>query len=136
MPSIVCTLHTLACQLLQCWCDHICCLLRYRAAALLDAWLHTSVVRPVILPHIAALAVLWCSAHEYTQSNAKWAVTVDPNNKKLQQRKELIDSLRSKVGLGSHQPAEPDRLGGAVAACPHVPLHCASGRKGEDTLQR
>ena len=45
--------------------------------------------------------MLWCSAHEYTQSNAKWAVTVDPNNEKLQQRKQQIDSLRSKVGLGS-----------------------------------
>eukprot|EP00891_Asterochloris_glomerata_P004686 jgi/Astpho2/4686/Aster-00247 len=40
-------------------------------------------------------AKVFC-AHEYTQSNAKWAVTVDPNNKKLQQRKEQIDGLRSK----------------------------------------
>lgn len=77
--------------------------------------------------------MLWCSAHEYTQSNAKWAVTVDPNNKKLQQRKEQIDGLRSKVGLRSNQLTQLDGLGCAAAACPHVTLRCASGQKGEDT---
>ena len=90
---------------------------------------------PVIPPQVRAPAVLWCSAHEYTQSNAKWAVTVDPNNKKLQQRKEQIDSLRSKVGLRSGQLAQLDGLGCAAAACPHMSLHWASGQ-GEDTLLR
>ena len=80
--------------------------------------------------------MLRCSAHEYTQSNAKWAVAVDPNNKKLQQRKEQIDSLRSKVGLRSDQLAPVDGLGCAAAACPHMSLHRANGQKGEVSLQR
>ena len=79
--------------------------------------------------------MLRCSAHEYTQSNAKWAVTVDPDNKKLQQRKEQIDKSRSKVGLRSNQLAQLAGLGCAAAACPHMSLDCASGQRGEDTLQ-
>lgn len=35
-------------------------------------------------------------AHEYTQSNAKFAVTVDPDNTKLAERKQAIDSARAK----------------------------------------
>ena len=80
--------------------------------------------------------MLWCSAHEYTQSNARWAVTVDPTNKKLQQRKAQIDSSRSKVGLISTQPARRDRQGCAAAACPHLSPHCANGQTGEDAQQR
>lgn len=33
-------------------------------------------------------------AHEYTQANARWAVTVDPENATLQERKQKIDSMR------------------------------------------
>lgn len=36
-------------------------------------------------------------AHEYTQSNAKFALSVDPDNRQLQQRKQEIDELRSKA---------------------------------------
>jgi len=36
-------------------------------------------------------------AHEYTQSNAKFAVTVDPENAELTKRKEDIDAARAKV---------------------------------------
>jgi hydroxyacylglutathione hydrolase len=36
-------------------------------------------------------------AHEYTQSNARFAVTVDPNNEALTKRKADIDSLRQQV---------------------------------------
>ncbi len=36
-------------------------------------------------------------AHEYTQSNARFAVTVDPGNKALQQRKTDIDKARDQV---------------------------------------
>lgn len=41
--------------------------------------------------------LVYC-AHEYTQSNARFAVTVDPNNAALQQRKQAIDEARKKVG--------------------------------------
>ena len=37
-------------------------------------------------------------AHEYTQSNAKFALSVDPDNQALQKRASLINDLRSKVG--------------------------------------
>ncbi len=36
-----------------------------------------------------------CSGHEYTQSNAKFAITVDPDNAALQQRTQDIDSARA-----------------------------------------
>ena len=36
-------------------------------------------------------------AHEYTQSNAKFALSVDPDNKALQQRAALINDLRKQV---------------------------------------
>lgn len=36
-------------------------------------------------------------AHEYTQSNARFAVHVDPDNKALQARKQQIDDARSRV---------------------------------------
>ena len=38
-------------------------------------------------------------AHEYTQSNAKFALSVDPDNQALQKRATLINDLRKKVGL-------------------------------------
>lgn len=38
-------------------------------------------------------------AHEYTQSNAKFAVSVDPDNQALQKRAALINDLRNKVRL-------------------------------------
>lgn len=36
-------------------------------------------------------------AHEYTQSNARFAVAVDPNNEALQKRKQDIDAARDQV---------------------------------------
>ncbi|GMH38174.1 hypothetical protein BSKO_06058 [Bryopsis sp. KO-2023] len=36
------------------------------------------------------------SAHEYTQSNAKFALTVDPQNPKLIARKKQVDDMRAK----------------------------------------
>lgn len=38
-------------------------------------------------------------AHEYTQSNAKFALSIDPDNQALQKRAALINDLRSKVRL-------------------------------------
>jgi len=34
-------------------------------------------------------------AHEYTQANTKWAITVNPGNQDLQARKKQVDQLRS-----------------------------------------
>lgn len=39
--------------------------------------------------------MVYC-AHEYTQSNARFAVTVDPNNQALAARKQAIDEARQK----------------------------------------
>jgi hydroxyacylglutathione hydrolase len=49
------------------------------------------------LQKIAALpdgATLYC-AHEYTQSNARFAIHIDPMNRKLQARVAEVDRLRS-----------------------------------------
>lgn len=40
--------------------------------------------------------LVYC-AHEYTQSNARFAVHIDPNNATLAKRKQAIDDARSKV---------------------------------------
>lgn len=48
-----------------------------------------------LLP-LPADTLVYC-AHEYTQSNARFAVSVDPNNTALQERKKRIDDARSKV---------------------------------------
>lgn len=37
-------------------------------------------------------------AHEYTQSNAKFALSVDPDNQALQKRAALVNDLRKQVG--------------------------------------
>jgi hydroxyacylglutathione hydrolase len=44
--------------------------------------------------------------HEYTQSNAKFALTIEPGNEALQQRAQEIDCLRAK-GL----PTLPTTIG-------------------------
>eukprot|EP00878_Enallax_costatus_P013063 GHUV01013651.1.p1 GENE.GHUV01013651.1~~GHUV01013651.1.p1 ORF type:complete len:334 (+),score=59.86 GHUV01013651.1:37-1038(+) len=54
-------------------------------------------------------------AHEYTQSNAKFAVTVDPNNTALQERKERIDDARSRG-----EPTVPSLLGEEFATNPFL----------------
>lgn len=45
-------------------------------------------------------------AHEYTQSNARFAVSIDPDNEALMKRKEEIDALRAQ-----HTPTIPSVLG-------------------------
>jgi hydroxyacylglutathione hydrolase len=54
-------------------------------------------------------------AHEYTQSNAQWAVTVDPKNAALQERKQKIDSMRIQ-GV----PTVPSTLGEEMATNPFL----------------
>ena len=53
-----------------------------------------SLSKLVVLPRDTAVY----SAHEYTQSNAKFAVTMEGSNELLQERKNAIDEARSKVG--------------------------------------
>lgn len=36
-------------------------------------------------------------AHEYTQSNAKWAITAEPDNSALAERKSRVDEMRSQA---------------------------------------
>ncbi|WP_170763737.1 hydroxyacylglutathione hydrolase [Ruegeria lacuscaerulensis] len=59
------------------------------------------------LSKLAALPdeTIVCSGHEYTQSNAKFAVTVDPNNAALQQRAADIDRARA-----AGEPTVPSTL--------------------------
>ena len=69
------------------------------------------------LSKLAALPddTLVCSGHEYTQSNAKFAVTVDPNNAALQQRVVDIDRARA-AGL----PTVPSTMGLEKATNPFL----------------
>jgi len=69
------------------------------------------------LQKIAALpddATLYC-AHEYTQSNARFAITIDPTNRALQARVAEIDQLRAKG-----QPTVPMRLSQEKATNPFL----------------
>jgi hydroxyacylglutathione hydrolase len=49
--------------------------------------------------------LLYC-AHEYTQLNAEFALTVEPKNLELIQRKAEVDSMRS-----NNRPTVPTKLG-------------------------
>eukprot|EP00798_Chlamydomonas_sp_ICE-L_P028950 gene28951-32143_t len=71
----------------------------------------TSLSKIIALPDETTV---YC-AHEYTQSNAKFAVTVDPGNDALLARKEHIDKLRSQ-GI----PTIPSNLGEEKATNPFL----------------
>ncbi|MBM4202639.1 MAG: hydroxyacylglutathione hydrolase [Gammaproteobacteria bacterium] len=58
--------------------------------------------------------VLYC-AHEYTQSNAKFAVTVEPNNELLLARRNEIDALRA-----AGKPTVPTTLAREKATNPFL----------------
>jgi hydroxyacylglutathione hydrolase len=57
---------------------------------------------------------MYC-AHEYTQSNARFALSVDPHNPALQARSAEIDRLRA-----AGQPTVPMRLAAEKAANPFL----------------
>lgn len=75
-------------------------------------------------------------AHEYTQSNLKFALAVEPGNHALQQRALEVSQLRSE-----QRPTVPSLLGTELATNPflrwHAPEVLAAARKfsGNDTLQ-
>ena len=69
------------------------------------------------LRKLAALPgdTLVCCGHEYTQSNARFALHVDPDNRVLQARSAEVDARRQ-VG----QPTVPTRLADELAANPFL----------------
>ena len=69
------------------------------------------------LQKFAALpaATLVCCGHEYTQSNARFALSVDPDNAALQAFAARVDALR-KAG----EPTIPSHLGDEMAANPFL----------------
>ncbi|MBS7457660.1 hydroxyacylglutathione hydrolase [Coralloluteibacterium stylophorae] len=58
---------------------------------------------------------LVCAAHEYSQSNARFARTVDPDNPRLAQRADEIDALRA-----AGRPTLPSLLGDEMACNPFL----------------
>lgn len=69
------------------------------------------------LQKLAALEpeTLICSGHEYTQSNARFAITVDPENADLKARIERINSQRER-----NEPTVPSKLSDEVATNPFL----------------
>jgi hydroxyacylglutathione hydrolase len=73
---------------------------------------------------------IYC-AHEYTQSNARFAVTVEPDNATLAARARLVDSLRA-----AGRPTVPATLGEELATNPFLradqpSLQAAAGAPGD-----
>jgi len=65
---------------------------------------------------------IYC-AHEYTASNAKFALSVEPNNPVLLQRIKQITQLRAQ-----HQPTVPSTLAQELASNPFLRTHSAEIR--------
>jgi hydroxyacylglutathione hydrolase len=59
-------------------------------------------------------AIVYC-AHEYTQANARFALTVDPDNPALRARAAEIDRLRA-----AGKPTVPSTLGAERSANPFL----------------
>lgn len=64
------------------------------------------------LKALPASTQIYC-AHEYTQANGRFALTVEPDNRQLQQRMELINQLRAK-----HLPTVPSTIEQELATNP------------------
>lgn len=58
---------------------------------------------------------LVCCGHEYTESNAKFALHVDPDNAALQAMSRAVDTLRA-----AGKPSVPSRLGDELRANPFL----------------
>ena len=69
------------------------------------------------LQKLAALPpeTLVCSGHEYTQANARFALTIDPGNPALKSRVEAVDAAREKG-----TPTVPSRLADELATNPFL----------------
>ncbi len=64
------------------------------------------------LKALPAVTKIYC-AHEYTQTNGRFALTVEPDNQQLQQRMEVINQLRA-----NHQPTVPSTIEQELATNP------------------
>ncbi|MDI1230026.1 MAG: hydroxyacylglutathione hydrolase [Methylobacter sp.] len=64
------------------------------------------------LKALPASTQIYC-AHEYTQANGRFALTVEPDNRKLQQRMEVINQLRA-----NHLPTVPSTIKQELATNP------------------
>ncbi len=62
-------------------------------------------------------ALVYC-AHEYTQANARFALTIDPDNPALKKRAAEVEQLRA-----AGRPTVPSRLGEERAANPFLRPH-------------
>ena len=82
--------------------------------------MHASLRRLAALPEDT---VIYCG-HEYTASNAEFALTIDPNNEALQKRAEEVRRLRA-----DNKPTLPVRLGDELAANPFLRTHDAAIRE-------
>ncbi|XOV87922.1 MAG: hydroxyacylglutathione hydrolase [Pseudomonadota bacterium] len=74
-------------------------------------------------------------AHEYTQSNARFAVTVEPQNQALRQRAQEIDALRA-----ANKPTVPSTIGLEKATNPFLrptspDLQSTLGLSGADPVE-
>jgi hydroxyacylglutathione hydrolase len=76
-------------------------------------------------------AVVWC-AHEYTLTNARFALTIDPDNPALKERAAEVERLRSQgkptvpSGLGAERAANPFLRAGDPAIRERLGLESAS----------
>jgi len=64
------------------------------------------------LKALPAATNIYC-AHEYTQTNGRFALTVEPDNRELQQRMDVINQLRA-----NHQPTVPSTIEQELATNP------------------
>lgn len=65
--------------------------------------------------HFSVVAYNSCSAHEYTTSNAKFAISVEPNNPDLVERVAIVKSKRAR-----DEPTVPMLLGEEKKANPFL----------------
>jgi len=82
------------------------------------------------LKNLPPETMVYC-AHEYTQSNARFALTVEPDNRALVARAQRIDALRQ-----AGQPTVPASLGEELATNPFLradlpALQAAAGAPGD-----
>lgn len=64
------------------------------------------------LKALPALTQIYC-AHEYAQANGRFALTVEPDNRQLQQRMEVINQMRA-----NHLPTVPSTIEQELATNP------------------
>lgn len=73
--------------------------------------MHSSLAKLAALPGDTTV----CSGHEYTQSNAKFALTIDPDNQALISRAEAVTAARA-----NNQPTVPSLLSEELATNPFL----------------